>query len=70
MTKLKELSLDYNLLSMLPQSVHKLKRLRILRIEGNPMLTDPPPEVVGKGAEGVVAYFMDRVLNDEAWKIR
>lgn len=70
MKKLRELCLDYNKLSILPSSIHRLRKLKILRIEGNLLLTDPPGDVIGKGAEGVVAYFHDRVMKDEIWRIR
>ena len=70
MKRLKELCLDYNRLSVVPVSIYKLTRLRILRIEGNLLLTDPPPDIIGQGAERVVRYFHQRVMSDEAWKVR
>ena len=70
MKRLKELCLDHNLLALLPLSMHLMIRLRVLRIDGNVLLTDPPIEVVAKGAEGVVEYFKERVMRDEGWKIR
>ena len=70
MKRLRELCLDHNLLALLPLSMHMMIRLRVLRIDGNLLLTDPPIEVVAKGAEGVVEYFKERVMRDEGWKIR
>ena len=70
MKRLRELCVDHNLLSLLPLSMHKMRRLRVLRIDGNVHLTDPPADVIAKGAEGVVEYFYQRVMSDEKWMVR
>ena len=70
MKRLRELCVDHNLLSLLPLSMHKMRRLRVLRIDGNVHLTDPPADVIAKGAEGVVEYFYQRVMSDEKYMVR
>ena len=68
--KLKELAIEHNRISVLPVSFHQLNRLKILRIEGNVHLTDPPPHILGGGAQAVVAYYKEKYTNDEQWRMR
>lgn len=67
---LRELSLDYNNIQKLPFSFYKLVELKVLRIEGNVHLLDPPSEVIAKGAEAVVAYCKESFLNDKQGRMR
>jgi hypothetical protein len=46
------------MLSTLPLSIHKLHRLKTLRIEGNLSLTDPPIEIIAQGAQGTIVMIM------------
>ncbi len=68
--KLKELSIDYNALFKLPMSFYMLNKLKILRLEGNESLTDPPPDVIGAGAQAVVQYFKKKFEDDVTWRQR
>lgn len=67
---LKELSLDFNDMRQLPMSFWKLVELKVLRIEGNLHLLDPPPEIIAKGAEGVVAYCRESFMQDKQGRMR
>ncbi|KAL0286706.1 UNVERIFIED_CONTAM: Plant intracellular Ras-group-related LRR protein 4 [Sesamum calycinum] len=42
-----------------------LTRLRVLNVEGNP-LVEPPRDVIEKGAQAVVSYMADRVAQKDA----
>ena len=68
--KLKELTLDYNNLYKFPMSFYQLTRLKTFRIEGNENLSDPPPEVIGQGAQAIVLYFKKRYEEDISWRQR
>eukprot|EP00605_Chrysophyceae_sp_TOSAG23-4_P001691 GSChrysophyteH1.ASY1.ANO1.1859.1 assembled CDS len=68
--KLRELSIDYNLVFKLPMSFYKLGKLRTLRLEGNENLTDPPPDIIGAGAQAVVLYYKKKFEEDVTWRQR
>lgn len=70
MHHLVELALDYNDFRTLPMTMYKLKKLKLFRVEGNPTLTDPPPDVLDKGAKGVIAYMTQKYADDEYWRMK
>ncbi len=67
---LTELALDYNNISRLPMSFYKLVNLKILRIEGNHELIDPPPEIIVKGGKAIIEYCKDCFINDKQSRMR
>jgi len=70
MKKLRELTIDYNNLYKLPMSFYQLVKIKTLRIEGNENLSDPPPDIIGQGAQAVVMYFKRRYEEDITWRQR
>lgn len=70
LTQLRELNLDYNRISKLPTTFWRLVSLKVLRMEGNDAMLDPPPEVLGKGAEAVVAHCKNIHVNDRYSRLR
>lgn len=42
----------------------------MLRVEGNTYLLDPPPEVIAKGAEAVVAHCREVFMHDKQGRMR
>lgn len=70
LTQLVELDLDYNKISKLPHTFWRLSSLRVLRMEGNVTMLDPPPEVMGQGGPAVVAYLKAIYLNDKVARMR
>lgn len=70
MSHLQELSLDYNDIKRLPVDFYKLESLKILRIEGNPRLDDPPPEIIAQGAEATVGYCRALFNDREVYRMR
>ncbi|CAI8588444.1 unnamed protein product [Vicia faba] len=61
---LEELDISNNQIRVLPDSFKMLTKLRILRIEENP-LEFPPREIAEKGAQAVVQYMADFVEKRE-----
>ncbi|OIV93675.1 hypothetical protein TanjilG_16526 [Lupinus angustifolius] len=57
---LEELDISNNQIHVLPDSFRMLTRLRILRVEQNP-LEVPPRDIVEKGAQAVVQYMAEFV---------
>ena len=70
MKRLRELTIDYNNLFKLPMSFYQLVKIKTLRIEGNENLSDPPPDIIGQGAQAVVLYFKKRYEEDITWRQR
>ena len=68
--RLRELSIDYNNLFKLPLTFYKLSKLKILRLEGNESLGDPPADVLSQGAAACVAYLKKRYTDDVTWRQR
>ncbi|KAL0462791.1 UNVERIFIED_CONTAM: Plant intracellular Ras-group-related LRR protein 4 [Sesamum latifolium] len=62
---LEELFSHNNQIRVLPDSFGMLTRLRVLNVEGNP-LVEPPRDVIEKGAQAVVSYMADRVAQKDA----
>lgn len=60
LTGLTRLILTGNRLTALPASIGQLTSLRVLVIEGNPDLPSPPPEVIARGAQAVLAFLQAR----------
>jgi hypothetical protein len=54
----------------MPVSFWKLGKLRVLRVEGNDALLDPPADVLGRGAEEVVKYLRAIHMNDNDARMR
>lgn len=61
---LEELMSNNNQIRVLPDSFGMLARLRVLNLEGNPLVV-PPREVVEKGAEAVVGYMGEAAAKRE-----
>ncbi|CAK8540141.1 unnamed protein product [Lathyrus sativus] len=61
---LEELDISNNQIRVLPDSFRMLTKLRILRVEENP-LEVPPREIAEKGAQAVVQYMADFVEKRE-----
>ncbi|KAH6807998.1 plant intracellular ras group-related LRR 4 [Perilla frutescens var. frutescens] len=57
---LEELMSHNNQIRALPDSFGMLTRLRVLNVEGNPLVV-PPRDVIEKGAQAVVSYMVDVV---------
>ncbi|KAJ8425723.1 hypothetical protein Cgig2_026596 [Carnegiea gigantea] len=55
-----ELDVSYNRISSLPTSIGCLRKLRKLRMEGNPLVS-PPMEVVEKGLQSVKEYMSEKI---------
>jgi hypothetical protein len=51
------LFLRNNQLLSLPASLGQLKHVKTLELENNPHLQHPPPEVVARGTEAILAYL-------------
>ncbi|XP_027360205.1 plant intracellular Ras-group-related LRR protein 4-like [Abrus precatorius] len=61
---LEELDISNNQIRVLPDSFRMLTRLRVLRVEENP-LEVPPRDIVEKGAQAVVQYMAELVEKRE-----
>ncbi|KAK7309427.1 hypothetical protein RJT34_06143 [Clitoria ternatea] len=61
---LEELDISNNQIRVLPDSFRMLTRLRVLRVEENP-LEVPPREIAEKGAQAVVQYMAELVEKRE-----
>ncbi|KAK7307417.1 hypothetical protein VNO77_40463 [Canavalia gladiata] len=61
---LEELDISNNQIRVLPDSFRMLTRLRVLRVEQNP-LEVPPRDIVEKGAQAVVQYMAELVEKRE-----
>jgi Leucine-rich repeat (LRR) protein len=70
MAQLKELSFDYNKITRLPASFYKLTELKMLRLEGNEHLSDPPQEIILKGAVAVVEHCREKYMYDRMGRMR
>ncbi|KAK4393912.1 Plant intracellular Ras-group-related LRR protein 4 [Sesamum angolense] len=57
---LEELDMSNNQIRVLPDSFRMLNRLRVLKVEGNP-LSVPPRNVIEQGPQAVVQYMADLV---------
>ena len=68
--RLREISLDWNLINTLPLTFYQLRRLKTCRVDGNPNLGDPPPDVCVLGAQGIVEYFRRRYEDDITYRMR
>ncbi|KAI7728015.1 hypothetical protein M8C21_006082 [Ambrosia artemisiifolia] len=55
---LEELDMCNNQIRVLPDSFRMLSKLRVLKVEGNP-LELPPPNVIDQGAQAVVGYMSE-----------
>ncbi|KAI3938114.1 hypothetical protein MKW98_018670 [Papaver atlanticum] len=64
---LEELDISNNQIRFLPDSFGMLSHLRVLRAEENP-LEVPPRQITEKGAQAVVQYMSELVVNREAKK--
>lgn len=56
---MKELRLEDNLITHLPENLDSLVNLKVLTLMGNPM-EEPPMTVCAEGAEAVRAYLKER----------
>jgi Leucine-rich repeat (LRR) protein len=65
MVNLEELWLDYNALSALPMTFHRIMKLRVLRLEGNMHMLQPPFDVIERGTTEVIAWCRNRYMNDQ-----
>ncbi|KAL2348714.1 hypothetical protein Fmac_002714 [Flemingia macrophylla] len=61
---LEELDISNNQIRVLPESFRMLTRLRVLRVEENP-LEVPPRDIADKGAQAVVQYMAELVEKRE-----
>ncbi|KAI3856579.1 hypothetical protein MKW98_003029 [Papaver atlanticum] len=64
---LEELDISNNRIRVLPDSFGMLSHLRVLRSEENP-LEVPPRRITEKGAQAVVQYMLELVVNREIKK--
>uniref|UniRef100_A0A5B6ZJW0 Putative plant intracellular Ras-group-related LRR protein 4 n=1 Tax=Davidia involucrata TaxID=16924 RepID=A0A5B6ZJW0_DAVIN len=62
---LEELDISNNQIRILPDSFRMLSRLRVLRVEGNP-LEVPPRNIIEMGAQAVVQYMTALVAKRDA----
>lgn len=71
MRQLEELCLEFNPhIRRLPLSFWKLSNLRVLRLEGNTELKDPPPSVLNAGAAAVIKHCIEAYKNDKVSRMR
>ena len=54
----------------LPLTFYRLSKLKILRLEGNENLGDPPADVMSQGAAACIAYLKRRYTDDVTWRQR
>lgn len=69
MTCLKELCLDHNNISSLPSSFYCLN-LKVLRLDGNIDLEDPPPDVLSKPVSEILQYLGERQVDSQVNRMR
>lgn len=66
---MRELLLEKNLLTQLPENLDSLVNLNVLTLMGNPM-EDPPKEVCTEGKEAIFTYLKEkRKMNIVATKV-
>ncbi|KAJ1439312.1 hypothetical protein B484DRAFT_415932 [Ochromonadaceae sp. CCMP2298] len=70
LVQLHELNLDYNRLVALPVNFWKLQSLKLLRIEGNDGMKDPPAEIIGAGGAAIILYCRNLHLQDTQSRMR
>ena len=68
MKQLCEISLSGNKITKLPATFYKLLKLHTLRLDHNPHLKDPTPEIMMEGAQAVVANCF-KSFQDIQWQI-
>jgi len=54
------LNLARNRLIALPAELGQLRKLKQLKLDNNPDLQHPPPEVVARGAQAILAYLREQ----------
>jgi hypothetical protein len=47
-----------------------LTKLETLRIDGNPALCDPPPDIIAHGAKAIVKYMTEAYAHNELYIMR
>ncbi len=59
LTNLRRLDLRYNRLRQLPSQIGALASLEELRLDGNPHLLTPPPEIVERGIADILTFLQE-----------
>ncbi len=59
LSNLRVLDLRYNQLQQLPPELGQLTRLQELRLDGNPDLLTPPPEIVERGIADILTFLQE-----------
>jgi len=68
LTALTTLDLSSNRLTVLPDAIGQLAGLITLDLSRNPQLSDPPPEVIARGTQAVLAFLRARATSSiERW---